>query len=84
MDQVPMGFETCPPTHGPGSKAQWGPHKCTSWKWDGKCSGAKGKVSLRTTGGMFGSLIHSMAWAYSGKCWRKQECISCRERQQNI
>eukprot|EP00973_Karenia_brevis_P034961 4822477-Karenia_brevis.AAC.1 len=36
-----------PPTHGPGSWVQWGPHRCTSWKWDGRCNGGKGQIRLK-------------------------------------
>eukprot|EP00973_Karenia_brevis_P054809 7619875-Karenia_brevis.AAC.1 len=59
-----------PPTHGPGPKAQWEQHKCTSWRWDGECSGAKGSLGSRTTWETFGSQAHNMAWASSGKYWR--------------
>eukprot|EP00973_Karenia_brevis_P009530 1286234-Karenia_brevis.AAC.1 len=62
-----------PPTHVPGSRVLWGQPKCTSWKWDGRCNGGMGKYDLRTTWEMFGSPIHCMAWAYSGKCWTRSK-----------
>eukprot|EP00973_Karenia_brevis_P018182 2497136-Karenia_brevis.AAC.1 len=56
----PCGIFNMLPTHGQGSKALWEPPNCTSWRWDGRCSGPKDSLDSKIIKGMCGSQIHNM------------------------